>query len=432
MIRQSPNIRPLSVEKPRIAEANPATRRSKNFKVLDPVLMFLGLLATAIGLLVIFDAGFARSMQTQRGVVPREFLSQLAFLPIAIAASVLLSSVSQDKWLKWSKPLWLITVVLLLAVMVPNLRYAMNGATRWIKIGPLVLQPAEFAKITSILYIAGVFATRKPWSKLLKPPKHFADWLDRFAVPKLSRVLPAIWILSSVVVIAKEPDLGTAAIIAVTAFAIFAVGGASTKSLLLSVGIALVGVVVLIKMEPYRVARFENHNSRWSNENMDDTGYQLVQSEVAMASGGATGVGIGAGRAKHVLPATTTDFIMATVGEEFGLLGSLMVLGVLGAIVLRLIQLAAKAKTPFAKYVLCGVASWFAIQTCVNVMMANGSLPAIGIPLPFISSGGSSLIALWIALGLCQSVLAPRVEKEASSAASNHRWGHRRPRFSRA
>lgn len=432
MIRQKLPLPPL---KPVSSPETPVRRKKRinlRFKVQDPVLFMLALLATAIGLLVIFDAGFARSMQSQKGVIPREFLSQLVFLPIAVGLSGLIGGSSQVKWQKWSKILWGITVILLIAVMVPGLHYAMNGATRWVKLGPLVLQPAEFAKITSILYVAGVFATRKAWPKKIAPPKHFADWLDRIAVPKLGRIMPAVWILAAVLMITKEPDLGTAAVIAVTAFAIFAVGGATTKSLAIAVALSFVGIIGLIKMEPYRVARFENHNSRWSDENMDSNGYQTVQSELAMASGGATGVGIGAGRAKHVLPATTTDFIMATVGEEFGLIGSLMILGVLAAIVLRLISLAGTAKTPFAKYVLCGVASWFAIQTCVNVMMANGFLPAIGIPLPFVSSGGSSLIALWIALGLCQSVLAPPVEKEAARAPSNHRWGHRRPRFSRA
>lgn len=413
-----------------------STRRRLKFrwkpKVYDPVLFGLCMLATAIGLLVIFDAGFARSLQTHRGIVPREFLSQLVFLPLAVFLSLVTGSIRQEKWQKASKAIWLVTLALLVCVMIPGLRYAMNGAFRWIKIGPLIIQPAEFAKITAVLYVAGVFAVRKAWPRNIRPAKNFADYMDRIGVPKIGRILPAVWILASVVLIAKEPDLGTAAVIASCAFAIFAVGGATRKSLAAAVLISAMGLVVLVKEEPYRMDRIRNHFSRWSNENMDDTGYQSVQSQLAQASGGTTGVGIGAGRAKHVLPATTTDFIMATIGEEFGFLGSTMVLLVLGAIVARMLSLAQRAATPFAKYVLCGIAVWFGVQTCVNVMMANGVLPAIGIPLPFISSGGSSLIALWMAVGICQSMIAPTPKKEAASEAGNHRWGYRRPRFSGA
>jgi cell division protein FtsW (lipid II flippase) len=111
------------------------------------------------------------------------------------------------------------------------------------------------------------------------------------------------------------------------------------------------------------------------------------------------------------LPAATTDFVWATVGEETGIWGSFIVLGVLAGIVFRLLYLARMAKTRFDMLLLFGVGSWIGIQTCVNVMMANAFLPAIGIPLPFISSGGSSLVALWMALGACQATLAPVSDK---------------------
>jgi cell division protein FtsW len=168
---------------------------------------------------------------------------------------------------------------------------------------------------------------------------------------------------------------------------------------------------------------------------MDDTGYQTVQSEIALASGGPIGVGPGAGRAKQVLPAATTDFILATIGEEFGLFGVLLVLCVLGALVIRLFQLAANAPNRFAGMVLVGVGSWIGFQTILNVMMVNATLPAIGVPLPFISSGGSSLVSLWLGVGLCQAVLQPApeptAEVEKKGAPNRNRWRNRRPRISR-
>lgn len=178
--------------------------------------------------------------------------------------------------------------------------------------------------------------------------------------------------------------------------------------------------------------RITSHTARWSAKNVDDQSYQTVQSELAMATGGVLGVGVGAGRAKHVLPATTTDFIMATVAEEFGLVGALAVMAVLAGLVLRLLMLAQRTAAPFARLVLAGTACWLGIQSCVNIMMANGFLPAIGIPVPFLSSGGSSLVALWLVLGICNSVLAPSPAKEVGYAPRADRWRDRRTRLSRA
>jgi cell division protein FtsW len=401
-------------------------------KLQDPLLFGLALLLTGMGLLFVFDAGYARSLRDGRGVIPREFIMQLPFLAVGLLACYLVGSMPQAAWKKWSKVIWVISLVALAAVEIPGIGVAMAGAHRWIKIGPFLIQPAEFAKSATILYLAGVLADRKTWPIKIKARKDWAHWLDTIAIPKLKRCLPALWVLIAVLLIEKEPDLGTAAIIIATAFIMFIAGGVSRKTLIAGVLVGAVGVGVMIKQQPYRMERIQNHASRWSGDNMDDTGYQTVQSELAMAMGGFTGVGIGNGRAKHVLPATTTDFIMATVGEEFGLFGSLAVIGVLGALVLRLIVLAGRAETQFAMLVLVGVASWIGVQGCTNIMMANGFLPAIGIPLPFISSGGSSLISLWLGIGLCQSVLAPVPTEEAEVVPRRHRRWNRRARLSRA
>ena len=235
-----------------------------------------------------------------------------------------------------------------------------------------------------------------------------------------------------VVMIELEPDLGTAAVVGATAFAMCIAGGVSRKTLLWGLAIGALGCTFLATQKAYRLERILTHGARWETRNLDDTSYQTVQSEMAMASGGVGGVGIGAGRAKHVLPAATTDFVTATVFEEFGLIGALALIGVMAALVLRMLTLAQRAPSAFGGLLLVGVASWIGIQTCVNVMMANGLLPAIGIPLPFISSGGSSLVALWMAVGVCQGALAPQVAKEAAVEVGRDRWRHRRARLSGA
>jgi cell division protein FtsW len=398
--------------------------------------MVLTLVATGLGLVFIFDAGYARSIASNYGPMPKEFKSQLMFLPIAIVFAAIVSRINHTKWEKVAKVLWFLSFAALFLPFLPVVGVEHNGAQRWFKIGPAEIQPAEFMKVTVVLFLAATFANRGSWPKKIKAPKHFADAMDRIYLPKLKRAIPAVLVVIAVLLIEKEPDMGTAFIVAVISFVMFFVGGVSRKSLIIASVLALVGIGALTMQEPYRLQRILHHSERWSESNMDDTGYQTVQSEIAIANGGLFGVGPGAGRAKYVMPAPTTDFILATIAEEFGLTGALIVLGVLSLIVIRLFQLAKKAPTRFGSMVLSGVGGWIGIQTCLNVMMANALLPAIGIPVPFISSGGSSLVALWLGIGLCQAALSPVPEKQTAEvkkrAPSRNRWRHRRPRLSGA
>jgi cell division protein FtsW len=404
---------------------------NRTLRLYDPLLFWLALGATVLGMLFVFDAGYPRSIAAGHGAIPREFLMQLAFLPVAVAASVFCASQRPDKWKKAAKTLWWISFASLLLVFFPVIGVQMNGAHRWIKLGPVMIQPAEFVKVTCVLYLASVFADRKAWPAKVKYANN-VEWGDRVLMPKIARAMPAVVVFFAVGLIEKEPDMGTGAIVAFAAFCMLFLGGVSRKSLIAATCIALFGVVLMVKQEPYRLERITNHAKRWDQGTMDDTGYQTVQSELAMASGGLLGTGVGNGRAKHVEPAATTDFILATVGEEFGFVGVLAVIAVMVGLVVRLLALAAKAPTRFGSLILSGCAGWIGIQAAVNIMMANGTLPAIGIPLPFISSGGSSLVALWMAMGVCQSVIAPQTAEEAEVAPSRHRWWHRRPRLSRA
>jgi cell division protein FtsW len=391
--------------------------RARNY---DLPLLGLMLLATTLGLAFILDAGYARSLAQGRGYLPPEFKQQMLYLIPAAIMYWITSRFHAETWLKASKYIWITSLLLLIATDL--IGTSLNGAKRWIDIGPVNLQPAEFAKLATILYLASCFATRPEW--VTRRYKSTALWLDATVFPKLKRCFPGFLVLFAVFLIEKEPDLGTGAVIAATAFAMFIPGGVSKKSLLACFVLAVGGAGAMVWKEPYRLDRIANHAHRWDLKNLDDIGYQTVQSELGMANGAIFGVGPGAGRSKHVMPATTTDFVMATVAEEFGLLGSLVVLATLGGLVMRLLQLARKAETKFKMLVLFGVASWIGVQSCVNIMMANGSLPAIGIPLPFISSGGSSLVALWMAIGVCQAMLIPVPKKETKVAASRHRWGN--------
>ena len=383
----------------------------KKLRIYDPWLFAFAVAATCIGFLFIFDAGYATTLQKDKGGMPDEFFHQILFAGIGCGVAWVCSRISIDFWKKGSKLIWLVNIALLIAVALVGQR--VNGAKRWLGHSPLGIQPAEFAKLAAVLYLAGYFAERKAWPKRIKPCANWMLQVDNVWVPKVKRCLPAVWVFGAAFLIILEPDLGTGAVVAATAFFMFLPAGVTKKSIIAALVLACLGAGVAVIKEPYRMARMMHHTQRWSSENVDDLEYQTVQSELAIAEGGIIGVGPGAGRAKQVLPVTTTttDFIWATVSEEFGLVGSLIFLAVLGGMVFRLMQLAKRATSRFSMLLFYGVAFWIGLQTCVNVMMANAMLPAIGIPLPFISSGGSSLIALWIAVGVCQSALAPARSK---------------------
>jgi cell division protein FtsW len=387
----------------------------------DPILFVLALAASVMGLVFVFDAGYARSLRDGYGMIPREFVGQILYVGIAVGIGWLCSRLRGDIWERLARPGWVLNIALLGLVLVFGME--MNGAHRWFKIGPITVQPAEFAKVAIVVYLAAVFANRKGWRlpELLKSKKRSApNWalaLDHVWIPRMRRIMPAFWVLACLVLIELEPDLGTGFIVATTAFALFWVGGVSRKSLVWCLAIAGILLFAIIQLQPYRLERITTHFDRWNPSNVDGIAYQTVQSELAMASGGLVGVGMGVGRAKHVMPAATTDFIAATIGEEFGFLGWLAVVGVLGGITWRLVVNAQRAPTKFGQLALLGFGSWIGMQSVVNLMMANGTAPAIGIPLPFISSGGSSLVALWMAVGISQAALVPALARSSKGVA---------------
>lgn len=406
---------------------------SKIARPQDPVLTMLAATITLLGLAFIFDAGYARALQ-KGSLIPGEFQTQVLMAFVAVGAYLFCSRVPREKWAKMGRRIGLISFVSL--VLVELVGKSQNGAKRWLGVPPIAVQPAEFAKLAIILYLAAVLANRKPWVAP-KRTKDFGDWLQKVGIPKLERMWPFFVLFVFFILIELEKDLGTGAVVMVTGISMLLMAGMSTKSKVALATLVIGGGIFMAKKEAYRMTRITSHFSRWQPDKVDEEGFQTCQSELAMADGGAKGVGIGNGRAKHILPATTTDFVMATVAEEAGVFGPLVALGLVGGITLRLWSLARAVKDRFCALALMGIGTWIAIQACTNLMMANATLPAIGIPFPFVSSGGSSLVALWAALGIAQSlgtVTVPRARSKAEVEAEGrrHRWGNGRARLSGA
>ncbi|MBL8049506.1 MAG: FtsW/RodA/SpoVE family cell cycle protein [Chthonomonas sp.] len=415
------------------------------FRVGDPQALFLAALCTVIGIFLIYTAGFARALDRD-GIMPREVLVQIGATVLMVFVAAACSRLDIEWWRKRAGQFFAGAFVLLVLVMAPVIGYTQNGATRWIKLGPINLQPSEIAKVAVVLFLAATFCYRKPMAKPLKSNASTSRKLDWLWQNRGVRALPLLMVLAVALKIELEPDLGTAAVIMAIAAGMLFVGGVSKKSLAILTLVGTIGLVGLVKSQAYRMERILNHGNRWEQKHIDDIGFQTTRAEAAMAGGGVVGAGPGAGWAKHFLPAATTDYIMATIGEEFGLIGSLFVIGLLGLLVFRFAseghRLLSKAdkllssgsdptevrRLRFAGLVLLGLAFWIGIQTAVNVMMANGTLPSIGIPLPFFSSGGSSLIALWIAVGLGQSAAAVEhaTQPQEAYASNRNRRGNRR------
>jgi cell division protein FtsW (lipid II flippase) len=277
-----------------------------------------------------------------------------------------------------------------------------------------------------------VLAGRKPPPKPKRRPRHWAEALDWVWVPRIKRAWILIPVAVSAVLIELEPDLATAMVVATTAFVMLWLGGVRTGSLIgLVVATGLV-VGALVLKEPYRMERILHHGDRWEAGLVDSIGYQTTQSEAAMARGGPLGVGFTQGQAKHTLPAPTTDFVMTTVAEETGLVGSLAVFAMIGGVVWRLLALVRATTDRFGRLVLGGTATWLTVQACTNLVMANGTLPPIGVPMPFLSYGGSSLLALWLALGVCQAVAGAAAKEGSADEAGGDRRRYGRSRLSRA
>jgi cell division protein FtsW (lipid II flippase) len=370
----------------------------------DPWLYGLSLAATLAGLFLIWDSGYAQSIAKGESAIPPAFFKQLLFLGPAILAALVLSVVSADRLRRLGWPLLGLSVLGLGAVMMFG--SVRNDAQRWLALGPITVQPSEFAKLFIVMWLASMLAHRKDWKGPRRVPRGLGEWIRHVGAPKLDRAWPLAIVVGLVVMIEKQPSLGSAMVVAAAAFAVLVAARVSWPSLAMLALVGLVGAWALVHQEDYRLRRIENHAQRWERAMVDSNGFQTTQSETAMALGGVTGVGLGRGRAKHVVPETTNDFVLTTAAEEFGVVGSFAVIALLGGIVWRLVRLAKRAADPYRALVLIGIAAWIGVQTCTNVMMANGTIMPIGIPLPFVSYGGSALIALWAAMGVAQAMAA--------------------------
>jgi cell division protein FtsW len=280
----------------------------------------------------------------------------------------------------------LIAFALLLVVLVPGIGYTANGSTRWIRLGVLNLQASEPARLCLMIYLAGY---------LVRQNKSIREQFSGFLKP-----IAVLVIASSLLLL--EPDLGAAIVLVATAFAMMFVAGARFRDFSLFAVLGLVAAAVLVVTKEYRLERLTGFMDPWADP--FDTGFQLTQSLIAIGRGEWIGVGLGEGVQKlFYLPDAHTDFVFAVFAEEFGLLGSLILISLFAALLWRVFRLAmraANAEQFFAAYLAIGIGTWLGLQAFINLGVNMGLLPTKGLTLPLISYGRSSMIVAMISIGI--------------------------------
>jgi len=345
-------------------------------KKIDLFLLISVLFLTFFGLFMIYDAS---SFVAFRDFADKYHYvkDQIFWIILGMISLIAFSKVDYHKFYNLAIPILLVALGLLVAVFIPGIGVKVLGAHRWINLRFTVLQPSEFVKLALAIYLAAWFSSKEKG-------RVWAFLLLLFAVLAL---------------IILEPDMGTAAIILAEGIVLYFLSGAKLLYFaILTPVIAFLGFI-FAKLEPYRAARLATFLN--VNENINSTSYHVRQILIALGSGGLTGVGLGNSLQKYAyLPENATDSIFAIIAEELGFVGALFIIGIFLVVIWRGFYIAINAKDSFGKLLAGGIITFLAMQIFINLAAQTALLPLTGIPLPFISYGGSALIINLCAVGI--------------------------------
>jgi rod shape determining protein RodA len=353
------------------------TENLAKWRSLDPILLFVSLTLSAFGILAVYAAGTsareAYAMDQALGFV------------VGLAGAVPLALIDYRFWQRYLHLIYGLVLLMLLAVMVMGA--AAGGAQRWVDIGPVQVQPSEFAKLGIVVVLAGFFAEKPVGEHTV-----FLSALGILAVPA--------------VLVFMQPDLGTALVFGAVFFTMAYIAGAKLVQLagLVVAGVAAAVLAVKLKiLEEYQVARL---TSFIDCEGVAELCYQVEQSKMAIGSGGLTGKGLDAQTLANLgfLPADHTDFIFSNLAERVGFVGSIVLIVLFFFLIWRILHVATISSDRFGVLIAVGVATIFLFHVFINVGMTMGIMPVTGIPLPFISYGRSNLVVSVLSLGLLQSI----------------------------
>jgi len=298
---------------------------------------------------------------------------------------------------KMAVPLLVFSFILLILVFLPVIGVSAGGARRWLRLWPSTFQPSELVKLSMVIFLA----------KYMSMPGYRTDSFKSFLIPV------GIMLIFQAAIL-KQPDFGAAMSLAILTFAMLYLSGIRLRYIA-SLALIAIPVVIKLAMEPYRLKRITCFLDPWKEP--EGCGFQLVQSFIAFGSGGVTGVGLGSSKQKLAyLPESHTDFIFSIIGEEFGFIGVSFVIGLFLVLFIKGVSIANSAKDRFVYYLATGLSLMIALQALINFAVTTGMVPTKGLPLPFISYGGSSLLVNMLAIGILLSISRG---EDASPAVDN-------------
>lgn len=348
----------------------------------DFILLSAILALLAIGVVMVYSSSAVKGYLYYNDPY-HYFKADLIWVVIGLAAMLFCMRLDLGFLRKWAKPALYVSLALLLMVKIPGLGREVNGATRWIGLGPLSIQPSEVIKLSMVLIMAHILA------------------LDPHRVQSFGKgVLPILGLLVLVAgLIMLQPDLGTTLVIAGTTFCLLIAAGARTSHLLSLGGSGFALVAAAIAAAPYRMRRILAFLDPWADP--AGKGYQTIQALLALGPGGLFGLGLGQSRQKFLyLPENHTDFIFAMIGEELGFVGASIVVLLFFLFAWRGFKVAMGASDAFNSLLAVGLTAMIALQAMVNMGVVSGMLPVTGITLPFLSYGGTSLVFTMLGVGV--------------------------------
>lgn len=354
---------------------------------LDIILLYSVLGLIIFGLIMIASAGIGYS-RVRFGDEYFFFKRQLLFgvLPGLVILAIV-KNIDYRFWRKMSVPFFFVSIISLVLVFIPGVGSKIYGASRWIQLGSFSFQPAEMLKISLILYLAAWLEGKK-------------DFIGDF----YEGLVPFVMIVALIsFLLIKQPDIGTLGVIILIALSVFFVSGAKISHMLLMGVAGLMSLFALIKFESYRMDRL----MVFLSPELDPRGigYQVNQALLAIGSGGILGVGLGHSLQKfNYLPEPVGDSIFAIIGEELGILGEVTLIFLFAVLAVRGLQIAKNAPDTFGRLTATGIVSWIIFQACINIAAISGLMPLTGIPLPFISYGGTSIIFLLTGVGILLNI----------------------------
>jgi cell division protein FtsW len=368
--------------------------RISNFKQIDSVALFVVLALLGLGIIMTYSASSIMAMEkfgNQFFYLQRQALFSIA----GVLLMVIAMKIPYRFYYQLAYPILGIGLALMALLYVPGLGRTVAGATRWLQIGPVVFQPSEVVKLSVVIFMS--YSLSKKQEKI-----------KTFSIGFLPNLLIALVALS---LIMKEPDFGTSVLLVLIVLLMMFIAGTKIRYLFLALLGSFPIFYWLIVMSDYRLARILIFLNPWIDPQR--AGFQITQSFIAFGSGGLWGLGLGEGRQKlFFLPAPHTDFIYAVIGEELGFWGTMLVLALFLMLVWRGIRIAWKTEDPFGSLLAMGITAMLGIQALVNMGVAMGLLPTKGLPMPFVSYGGTSLITSLMASGILLNISSTIVYEE--------------------